>query len=97
MELKTTFDEKICTISIEGSIDTLTSRDLEDAVNAAAPDCEKMILDMSGVDYISSGGLRVVVGANHTVGKDNLVLRGLAPNVLEIFRLTGLDKYLIIE
>ncbi|WP_316637506.1 STAS domain-containing protein [uncultured Ruminococcus sp.] len=97
MTLNTTFEEKTCTIMIEGSIDTLTARDLEQAVNEAAPQCEKMVLDMEKVDYISSGGLRVVVGANRTVGKGNLTLKNLAPNVLEIFRLTGFTKVLNIE
>ncbi|WP_407385396.1 STAS domain-containing protein [Ruminococcus sp.] len=97
MNMNTTFEDKLCTIFIEGSIDTLTAPELEKAVNDAAPQCEKMVLDMSKVDYISSGGLRVVVGANHTVGKDNLILRGLSANVMEIFRLTGFTKYLNIE
>lgn len=97
MNLNTAFEEKTCTITIEGSIDALTSRELEQAVNDAAPQCEKMVLDMTKVDYISSAGLRVVVGANHTVGKDNLTLRGLSDNVMEIFRLTGFTKYLNIE
>ena len=97
MTLNTTFEEKTCTITIEGSIDTLTARDLEQAVNDAAPKCEKMVLDMEKVDYISSGGLRVVVGANRTVGKGNLTLKNVAPNVQEIFRLTGFTKVLNIE
>ena len=97
MKLNTAFEENVCTITIEGQIDTLTASELEQAVNEAVPKCEKMILDMSAVDYISSGGLRVVVGANHKVGKGNLTLRGLAPNVYEIFRLTGFTKFMIIE
>lgn len=97
MKLNTTFEEKTCTIAIEESIDALTAPELEQAINAAAPQCEKMILDMTGVDYISSAGLRVVVGANHTVGKDNLKLVGLSRNVYEIFRMTGFTKYLNIE
>ncbi|WP_405343662.1 STAS domain-containing protein [Ruminococcus sp.] len=97
MKLTTSFEDKKCTITIEGSIDTLTARELEQAVNDAAPNCESMVLDMEKVDYISSGGLRVVVGANRTVGKGNLTLKNLAPNVLEIFRLTGFTKVLNIE
>ena len=97
MNLNTVFEEKTCIITIEGSIDTLTARDLEQAINDAVPQCGKMVLDMTKVNYISSGGLRVVVGANHKVGKENLILRGLAPNVMEIFRLTGFTKYLTIE
>ena len=97
MKLNTVLEEKTCTIAIEGSIDTLTAPELEQAVNAAAPQCEKMIFDMSGVEYISSAGLRVVVGANHTLGKDNLKLVGLSKNIYEIFRMTGFTKYLNIE
>ena len=95
MKLNATNENNICTIMIEGSIDALTSPELEQAIFAAGT--EKVILDMTGVDYISSAGLRVVVGANHKLGRDNLTLRGLAPNVLEIFRLTGFTKYLNIE
>jgi anti-anti-sigma factor len=97
MKLNVTNEDKICTIMIEGSIDALTSPELEQAISGAAPVCEKMILDMTGVDYISSAGLRTVVAANQKLGKDNLTLKGLAPNVLEIFRLTGFTKFFNIE
>ncbi len=97
MKLNVTEENKICTISIEGSIDALSSPELEQAVSDAAPDCESMVLDMTGVDYISSAGLRAVVGANQRLGRDRFTLRGLAPNVLEIFRLTGFIKFINIE
>lgn len=97
MKINTTYEEKICTLTVEGSIDALTAPELEQAVNTAAPQCEKMIIDMTDVDYISSAGLRVVVGANHKVGKGNLTVRGLSTNVYEIFRMTGFTKYLNIE
>ncbi len=52
---------------------------------------------MTLVDYISSSGLRAVVGANHLLGWGNLTLRGLSPFVKEIFWATGLDEFLNIE
>ncbi len=97
MKLNTVFEEKVCTLSIEGEIDTLTAPELEQAINDAVPNCEKMIIDFSQVTYISSGGLRVIIGANHTIGKENLILRGMAQNVYEIFRLTGFTNFLNIE
>ena len=97
MKTTTTIENKIATIAIEGSIDALTSGELDQTIKETVPQCEKIILHMTGVDYTSSAGLRVVVGANHAVGKDNLTLRGLAPNVFEIFRLTGFTKHLNIE
>ena len=53
MKLNTTFEENICTITVEGSIDALTSPELEQEAVAAAQQCEKMIIDMNGVDYIA--------------------------------------------
>ena len=97
MNLSTVWEDNVCTIGIDGQIDTLTAPELETVINDAAPRCETMVLDMSKVDYISSGGLRVIVGANHTYGKEKFILRGLAPNVFEIFRLTGFTNYLNIE
>ena len=97
MKLTTFTEDKTCTLAIEGSIDAITSPELDKAIAEATADCEKLILDMSRVDYISSAGLRVIVGANHSLGKDNLTLRGLAPNVAEIFRITGFTRVLNIE
>jgi anti-sigma B factor antagonist len=97
MLINTAMNEKTCTLTLEGSVDTLSARELTQAVNDAAQSCEKMIFDMTKVDYISSGGLRAVVLASHLVGRENLTLRSLSPNVLEIFRLTGFTKHLNIE
>ena len=97
MKLNTTIADKTNTISIEGSIDALTSHELEDEVNRCAGQCDKLILDMTGVDYISSAGLRVIVGASQTIGKANLTLRGLNANVMEIFNITGFSNVLNIE
>ena len=97
MTVTTTKDNNTVTVAVEGSIDTLTAPELEHAISEAIPACDRIILDMSGVDYISSAGLRVVVGANQNIGKDNLTLRGVSQNVYEIFRMTGFTKFLNIE
>lgn len=97
MELTVTFQDKTATVTIVGSIDTLTSQELSDKITQTAPDCEKMILDMNGVDYISSAGLRAIIAANRMLGKDNLILRGVNKNVMEVFRMTGFVKALKIE
>ncbi len=97
MKLTTSNENKVCTLFIEGSIDAVTSNELEKCIEENVSGCEKMILDMEKVDYISSAGLRVVIGASRSMGKDNLILRNLADNVMEIFRLTQFSKVLNIE
>jgi len=84
-------------LTLEGRLDTVTAPELEKALTPIPQGVDTLVYDFSKVDYISSGGLRVVVGANRTVGKGNLTLKNLAPNVLEIFRLTGFTKVLNIE
>ena len=96
MTVKTDFNDKICTMTVEGNIDTMTSSELEQAVTEAAVDCEKLILDFAGVEYISSAGIRAVLEARRIVGGDNLTLKNLNANVNELFRITGFTKVLNI-
>ena len=96
MTVKTDFNDKICTMTVDGNIDTMTSSELEQAVAEAAVDCEKLILDFAGVEYISSAGIRAVLEARRIVGGDNLTLKNLNANVKELFRITGFTKVLNI-
>ena len=72
--------------------------ELEQAVQENASQYDSMIMDMSGVDYISSAGLRVMVYAHQVMAKKNgLILKGVNRNVMEIFRLTGFSRVIRIE
>ena len=98
MTINKTLENGVCTLFIEGRIDTLTAPQLEQAYADNADICDKMIFDMSNVDYISSAGLRVVVVAHREMKKkDGLVLKNLSKNVQSIINLTGFNKALNIE
>ena len=91
-------EEKVYTLIIEGRVDTLTAPELEKVFRENSEKADKMIFDMSGVDYVSSAGIRAIVSAYRVMGnKDGLVLKGLRKNVLTIIRMTGLEKKLTIE
>ena len=78
MTINTTVNEKICTLSPEGRIDTLTAPQLEQAFADNYESCDQMIFDLSKVDYISSAGLRVIVSSRREREKKNgLILRNL--------------------
>jgi len=91
-------EEKVYTLIIEGRVDTLTAPELAKVFRENSEKADKMIFDMSGVDYVSSAGIRAIVSAYRVMGnKDGLVLKGLRKNVLTIIRMTGLEKKLTIE
>ena len=82
----------------EGWVDSTNASELEQSINAYVDECETLVLDLAGVDYISSAGLRVIVAAHKEMeAKGGLVLRNLNRNVSDIIRLTGFDKKLNIE
>lgn len=86
------------TFLLEGRLDTITSPDLEGEINKAIPDAAKLILDLKNLDYISSAGLRVLLGAAQAMdGKGDMVVRNLTQSVREVFELTGFSNLFNIE
>ena len=97
MEIKKEINGNACTLIPEGRIDTLTSGELESAVNEACSEHEKLVLDMAEVDYVSSAGIRVIIQAHQTVGADRFSLKNVSKNVMQLLSMTGFDRVLVFE
>ena len=86
------------TFLLDGRLDTITSPELESKVNEATPDATKLIMDLEKLEYISSAGLRVLLGAVQAMdGKGDMVVRNLTQSVKEVFELTGFSRLFNIE
>ena len=98
MNLSVTTENKVSTFIISGTIDTLTAPALDAKFSEIEPEADKVIFDMTEVEYISSAGMRAIVTAHRAMAKkDGLVLKGLSKNVRNIINLTGFTKILNIE
>lgn len=98
MNIKKCTENNVCTLFVEGRIDTLTAPELEQAFIDNAEDCDKMIFDLSETEYISSAGMRVILVAHREMEKrDGLVLRNLSKNVANIINMTGFGRFVNIE
>lgn len=97
MNIAKSIDADTCTLSIEGDIDTTSSALLDKAVEECLPQCSRIVFDMSDVKYISSAGIRSIVKTRKLVGSDNLVLKNLRNNIMEILKMTGFADRLNIE
>lgn len=86
-------------ISASGRLDSGSAGELEAVLPARVQDHDKIVLDLSGVPYVSSAGLRVLlIGAKAARSKGHkLVLAGLAPSVREVFDISGFTAIFAIE
>ncbi len=97
MNISKCIDADICTLSVEGDIDTTSSAMLDKAVEECLPQCSRIVLDMADVKYVSSAGIRSIIKIRKLVGSNNLVLRNIRSNIMEIIKMTGFAGRLNIE
>lgn len=99
MEITKKYNEKELTLSIDGRVDTVTSKELEKEINEEMGNFDCLIMDFTDLEYISSAGLRVLISTQKKLNPDNipLVIRNVKDSVNEIFRMSGFDKILKIE
>lgn len=79
-----------------GRVNTATASILEEALAGAG---EQVTLDLSGVDYLSSAGLRVILAAHKRALRagGGVRIEGCVPEVLEVFQITGLVDLLEVS
>ena len=84
---------------LEGRLDTLTAPEAEEVFNQMAERFEKIVLNMAGLEYVSSGGLRTLKRLHMAMKKKNgsLVLTNVRKMVMEVFEMTGFAGLLKFE
>jgi anti-anti-sigma factor len=95
MELREESREDIAIIYVSGRLDATSAPELEGALNKTVNDgSRKLVVDFSGLEYLSSAGLRVLLSARKRLVPlgGELVLAGVRPFVREVFDMTGFSK-----
>ena len=72
-------------------MDTQSAPELEAELNELTPDVSSLVFDCSGLEYISSAGLRQLVAA-HKKMNGALTLRHVSDEIMGVIRMTGLDE-----
>jgi anti-sigma B factor antagonist len=96
MDIQVKQADKVTIVAINGEIDGNTAPQAQEAILAQAqPNC-KMILDMSGVKYMSSAGLRLLLVTYRTINAKGgkVVLVGLSENLADTMAITGFLDFL---
>lgn len=75
-----------------GRIDSATAKTLESTVlEVIDGGANRLVVDLSAVDYVSSAGLRVILlaGKKAKAGGGGLVLAGLKQTIRDVFEISG--------
>ena len=83
------------TLKVSGRLDTLTAPALEQEIKAGCLGITALTLDFQELQYISSAGLRVLLGA-HKAMKGSFSVKNVNEAVMEIFDVTGFSDILNI-
>ena len=85
-------------IEIIGRLDTTTAPALDKAINEDIGDTKNLVLNVKAMEYISSAGLRVLLGAQKKMQKiGSMKVVNVCEEVMEVFEMTGFADILVIE
>ena len=93
----------ITLIQVQGRIDHKTAKDFENALKPHVDQCiageyKKILIDLDGVDFMTSAGLRVLMITAKTCDKQKgeIAVAALQPGIKEIFKISRFDLVLKI-
>ena len=96
IEIKKNQEQTI--LEIVGRLDTITAPALEKTINEDIGDTKNLVLDVKGMEYISSAGLRVLLSAQKRMQKiGSMKVVNVCEAVVEVFEMTGFADILSVE
>ena len=97
MEIITKQLGDIHTVVLKGRFDSMTAHSVEEKLNSMLESSHfKMIVDLTGVDYISSAGLRVLLSATKRARQEkdgDLRLASIQTQVRQVFDMAGFTQF----
>ncbi|MBR6236505.1 MAG: anti-sigma factor antagonist [Firmicutes bacterium] len=90
-------DGETLVIELSGHIDSANAAEVESAVTAArgTGDFKKVVVDCSGLNYVSSAGLRVILRLKKAVADTSLI--NVSPEVYDILDVTGFTEMMSVQ
>ena len=96
IEIKRNAEETV--IELVGRLDTTTAPSLDKTISNDIEGTKNLVLDFKSLEYISSAGLRVLLGAQKKMQKiGSMKVTNVCEEVMEVFEMTGFADILTIE
>jgi len=96
MDIVKEFDGDVLKITVTGRLETATAPELDAVIKAIPENVTELTLDFTGVEYVSSAGLRVILTAQKTMNARHgkMALAGVNTTVKHVFDITGFTPVL---
>ena len=97
MQIETKLEGEKLTLKVIGRLDTNTTPDLDAALKLDG--VKEVVFDFADLQYISSAGLRVLMGAHKAMAAAGGTVKVLHPNAMVrgVFEITGLNSVFVVE
>ena len=95
MDINYVKEGEITIVSVNGRLDANTAPVADKTIKKILKrDCLRMLFDFSTMDYLSSGGLKVILGTAKELKRKEgqIVLCSLSNFVKEIFEISGINS-----
>ena len=100
MEINITgkWEEKSLIIALTGRLNNNTAPELSAYLSDNLQRAAALVLDLAGLEYLSSAGLRVILAAQKIMNRQgSMVVRHVNETIMEVFEITGFVDILTIE
>ena len=98
MTIEKLLNGEAATLVVAGRLDTQTAPELEKELDNVVSDIKELTFDMTGLEYVSSAGLRVILKAQKIMNtKGSMKLTNVNDSIMEVFDITGFLDILTIE
>jgi anti-anti-sigma factor len=100
MKMNERLEGDALTISLEGNFDEFSSPLIEEKIGKELEEqAEKLLLDLSGVGYISSAGIRVLILAHKAAVKKNkdFLVVNMSEKVKEVLEMVGILPLVTVQ
>jgi anti-anti-sigma factor len=87
-------------LSFSGDIASTSKESIMEAYHNLGTSVNKVLLDFSGVDYINSSGIAIIIQMlleSHSSGQRTIGIFGLTPHFMKVFNMVGVAKYATIS
>lgn len=97
MIFEKTDDGKAMTVELIGEVDASNVPDIEETLLKEVKGVTNLTFDLSGLEYISSAGLRVLLLMQKMMkSHGSMTIKNVQKDVMDIFRVTGFVRLLNI-